>query len=218
MKEHSRKRVQDTAISLTKLAFDVQSRNLLRYSSTSSNPAFLSATFIHLINTRSNDEEVRNISVGRFYHCLGALQQLQDMYASAEHATNFVKTVLRTAHLDTPLLTGGFSREWSDQSQWHDSATSPAIAAATSYPCPSASGNQTSHGVTVATAAAAKPQTESGQRETGIQTYSGVATQPPWPPMASLISALDRSLTWTLDLRTWEFLETGTFWTPVLLL
>ncbi|CEJ94367.1 Putative Cutinase transcription factor 1 beta [[Torrubiella] hemipterigena] len=183
MKEHSRKKVQDAAISLTKLAFDVQSRNLLRYSSTSSIPAFLSATLIHLINTRSNDEEIRNISVGRFYHCLGALQQLQDMYASAEYAVNFVKTVLRTAHLDTPLLTGGFSREWGDQSQWHDSATSPANAA-TSYPSPSASGRQTWHGL-----ATAKPHMESNQRGPGMHTsgatYSGVATQPPWPPMAT---------------------------------
>lgn len=149
--QESNKKVQDAAIALTKLAFDMQSRNLLRYSSTSAIPALLSATLIHLLNTRSNDEEVRNISVGRFYHCFGALQQLQDMYASAEYTVRFIKTVLRTAHLNTPLLTMSLSNssgDWDNSnsnknsSSWQaaDADENMSVDAATAYPSPSMSG------------------------------------------------------------------------------
>lgn len=154
--EKSNNKVQDAAVSLTKLAFDMQSRNLLRYASTSTIPALLSATLIHLLNTRSNDEEVRNISVGRFYHCFGALQQLQDMYASAEYTVRFIKTVLRTAHLNTPLLTmtmglsnnskdweGGSSRDSGWAADQNDAASERD--AATAYPSPSMSGSNNHH-------------------------------------------------------------------------
>ncbi|KAF7557438.1 hypothetical protein G7Z17_g748 [Cylindrodendrum hubeiense] len=63
----SRKKVTDAAIAMTKLAFDLEANDQLRYLSTSGVPAFLSATLIHLLEIRSSGEEVRNISIGRFY-------------------------------------------------------------------------------------------------------------------------------------------------------
>jgi hypothetical protein len=103
-KADSKRKVTEAAVAITKLAFDLQSTNQMCYSPTSSIPAFLSAALIHLLNTRSSDEETRNISIGRFCQCLDALHQLQSMYAAADQAVHIVNNVLENAGLMVPLL------------------------------------------------------------------------------------------------------------------
>ncbi|KAJ5065618.1 fungal-specific transcription factor domain-containing protein [Bipolaris maydis] len=49
-KKASMRKVREAAVSMTNLAFDLQSKKFLRYFSTSSVPAFLSATLIHLLD------------------------------------------------------------------------------------------------------------------------------------------------------------------------
>lgn len=103
-KADSRRKLTEVAVAITKLAFDLQSSGQLRYAPTSSIPAFLSAALIHLLNTRSSDEETRNISIGRFYQCLGALHQLQTMYAAADQAVQIIDNMLENAGFMLPLL------------------------------------------------------------------------------------------------------------------
>ncbi|KAK6067720.1 hypothetical protein SCUP234_11464 [Seiridium cupressi] len=103
-RESSTRKVKDAALAITKLAFDLQSENYLRYLSTSSVPAFLSATLIHLLDVRNGDEEVRNLAIGRFYQCFHALHELQNMYASADYAVRFLGTVLKRMDADIPML------------------------------------------------------------------------------------------------------------------
>lgn len=106
-KQASRRKVTDAAIAITKLAYDLQCHNQLRYLSTSSIPAFLSATLIHLLDIRNPEEDVRNVSIGRFYQCLQVLHQLRDMYASADYAIYFLQTVLESIEVHIPMLNLG---------------------------------------------------------------------------------------------------------------
>lgn len=103
-KKASREKVTQAAVATTKLAFQLQANNKLRYLSTSSIPAFLSASLVHLMDIRSADEEVRNISIGRFYQCVQALQELQDMYGSADCAVQFLEGVLRKTDINVPMM------------------------------------------------------------------------------------------------------------------
>lgn len=100
----SREKVTEAAIATTKLAYDLQRSNLVRYLPPSGISAFLSAALIHLFDIRSHDESVRNVSIGRFYQCVQALQQLQDMYASADYAVKFLGTVQERTAVNIPGL------------------------------------------------------------------------------------------------------------------
>lgn len=137
----SREKVTEAAIAMTKLAFDLQASNQLRYLSTSSIPTFLSATLIHVLEIRSPDEEVRNISIGRFYQCVQALHQLQDMYASADYAVRYLERVLKSTDVHIPMLKLGTTESNKNQSsQWNQfgqSTTSQMDRTATAYPSPS---------------------------------------------------------------------------------
>lgn len=103
-KKASREKVAQAAVATTKLAFHFQANDQLRYLSTSSIPAFLSASLVHLMDIRSADEEVRNISIGRFYQCVQALQELQDMYGSADCAIQFLAAVLKKTGINVPMM------------------------------------------------------------------------------------------------------------------
>ncbi|KAJ5814265.1 fungal-specific transcription factor domain-containing protein [Penicillium pulvis] len=103
-KKSSREKVTNAAIALTKLAFDMQMDSQLQYLSTSSVPAFLSAALSHLGDMRSHEEEIRNISVGRFYQCIHVLHQLKSVYSSADFAIHFLEAVLRKSDIAVPSL------------------------------------------------------------------------------------------------------------------
>ena len=103
-KADSRRKLTEAAVAITKLAFDLQSSDQMCYAPTSSIPAFLSAALIHLLNTRSSEEETRNISIGRFCQCLDALHQLQNMYAAADEAVKIIDNMLEHAGFMLPML------------------------------------------------------------------------------------------------------------------
>jgi hypothetical protein len=106
-KTASQQKVSQAAIGITELAYDLQSYDLMRYLSTTSVPALVSAILIHLLDTRSVKEDVRNLSIGRFYQCMQALEQFRDMYASADYAVAFLKTVIRNIGIKIPIATFG---------------------------------------------------------------------------------------------------------------
>lgn len=112
-KRLSRQKATEAAVEITKVAYDLHERNQLRYLSSSSIPAFVSATLIHLLDIRSAREDVRNISIGRFYQCTQALQQLRDMYSSADQAVWLLETVIQDTNVQIPMLTLGGLLSWS---------------------------------------------------------------------------------------------------------
>ncbi|KAL6407386.1 putative c6 transcription factor protein [Ilyonectria robusta] len=105
----SRAKVAESAISVTKLAFHLQSSSQLQYLATNSIPAFLSAALIHLLDVRSPNEEVRNMSIGRFFQCMQALHELEDIYPSAFSAIHFVDSVITSSGVDIPTFSSNFS-------------------------------------------------------------------------------------------------------------
>lgn len=141
----------DTAVEMTKLAFDLQRNNELRFLPTVAVPTYLSVTLILLMKTRQSDEELRNLSLGRLYQCVGVLQQLQNTYSSADYAIQFMKAVLNNTGLHVPMLTidgHGAKDRRSDGAKNHYKTTHRAtldmgpshVAAACMYPSPSPSG------------------------------------------------------------------------------
>jgi len=144
----SRKKVTEAAIAMTRLAFDLQSSNQLRHLPSSSISAFLSAALIHLLDSRSHDEGIRNVSIGRFYQCVQVLQHLQDMYSSADYTLNFLGSVLKRTDVNVPGLgfvfpSGLAGERIQDLSRCAHSLPNLRGTARidTAYPSPSGSGN-----------------------------------------------------------------------------
>ncbi|CAG9942709.1 unnamed protein product [Clonostachys rosea f. rosea IK726] len=138
-----------TVADLTKLGFDLQRNNQIRYLSTIAVPAFFSVTVVHMLDTRSNDEETRNLSLGRLYQCVHVLQQLQEMYSSADYAIHFINSILRNnnsglqaASLFMNVSFGKVEGEWKSRTEPKSMDMGPSqVAVACMYPSPSASGN-----------------------------------------------------------------------------
>ncbi|VUC30732.1 unnamed protein product [Clonostachys rosea] len=139
-----------TVVDLTKLGFDLQRNNHIRYLSTIAVPAFFSVTVVHLLDTRSNDEETRNLSLGRLYQCVHVLQQLQEMYSSADYAIHFINSILRNNNSGLQAASlfinvsclGKVEGEWKSRTEPKSMDMGPSrVAAACMYPSPSASGN-----------------------------------------------------------------------------
>ncbi|KAJ5814244.1 fungal-specific transcription factor domain-containing protein [Penicillium pulvis] len=149
----SRQKVTDAAIQITQLAYDMQRRNQLRYLSTSSIPAFISAALIHLFEIRSTEEDVRNLSIGRFFQCVHVLHQLQEMYASADYAVYFLESVIQKTGIPVPMLSLTYLPSSRGPGNPNTSATylpttlhatssSPANPSQKRYPTPSSFDNQ----------------------------------------------------------------------------
>ncbi|KAF5674577.1 cutinase transcription factor 1 beta [Fusarium denticulatum] len=141
----SRGNVTDTAVEMTKLAFNLQRDNQLRFLPTLAVPAYLAVTLVHLFNTCSDEEEARSLSLGRLYQCVSVLQQLQEMYTSADYAMQFLNSILKNTGLHVPwtLPTGGSrfgERDGTAYKPRLDMGPS-AVAASCMYPSPSTSGN-----------------------------------------------------------------------------
>ncbi|KAF5541306.1 cutinase transcription factor 1 beta [Fusarium mexicanum] len=141
----SRGNVTDTAVEMTKLAFNLQRDNQLRFLPTLAVPAYLAVTLVHLFNTCSDEEETRSLSLGRLYQCVSVLQQLQEMYTSADYAMQFLNSILKNTGLHVPwtLPTGGSRFGERDSTAYKprlDMGPS-AVAASCMYPSPSTSGN-----------------------------------------------------------------------------
>lgn len=136
-----RETVRDGTIDMTKLAFDLQRNDQLRYLTTTAVPAFLAVCLAHLLNVQQHDEKARNLSLGRLYQSVHVLQQLQSIYSAADYAICFLNSVLKNIQLRVPLL----SIEENTIYQRHDGAKSAIdmgpsdVAAACMYPSPSAS-------------------------------------------------------------------------------
>lgn len=126
----------------------MQMDSQLQYLSTSSVPAFLSAALSHLGDMRSHEEEIRNISVGRFYQCIHVLHQLKSVYSSADFAIHFLEAVLRKSDIAVPSLVPEFPStrpNWNKPQLLGCRGSTPESEAvsqvATAYPSPSSHPN-----------------------------------------------------------------------------
>ncbi|OCK78238.1 hypothetical protein K432DRAFT_357177 [Lepidopterella palustris CBS 459.81] len=104
---HSRSKVTEAAAGISDIAYDLHNQGHLCYLSTSSIPAILWATFGHLTDISSARDGVHFSSIGRFYQCLQALEELRAMYASADHAVWFLEAVIKRNDIRIPGLSIG---------------------------------------------------------------------------------------------------------------
>lgn len=91
----SRVKLKAAARELTRLAHRVLHHNQIRYLPTSGVPALLSASLSHLLDSESQDDDVRDASIYRLDQTVQVLKQLREIYASAESAINYLGMVVR---------------------------------------------------------------------------------------------------------------------------
>lgn len=124
--KHSRSKVTEAATGISDIIYDLQTQDQLRYLSTSGIPAILWGAFGHLTDVSSARDGVHFSALGRFHQCLQALEELRDMYASADHAVWFLEAVIRKNNIVVPGLRirrmtdpGSTSRGGKSMSQGH---------------------------------------------------------------------------------------------------
>lgn len=103
----SKAKVTAAAIGITEIVYDLQSQSQMCYLPPSGIHAILWATLSHLLDIRSVKESVRNTSIGRFYQCMQALEELRKLYASADHAVWFLEAVIKKTDVFIPMLNIG---------------------------------------------------------------------------------------------------------------
>lgn len=109
LKELSKVRVREAAGAITDVFRDLYLRDSIRYLPNTGVTILLPAIIVHLLDIKSPDSATRQLSVRRFQFCMQVLQQLRDVYASADFAFSFLDTAIRKAdvpvHEDTSLWT-----------------------------------------------------------------------------------------------------------------
>ncbi|KAK7185971.1 hypothetical protein DPSP01_008539 [Paraphaeosphaeria sporulosa] len=98
----SRAKVKDAARSATKIAHTMLRRNQVRYMGVPGVTALIAACLSHILDIRSDNEDVRDASVFRFYQTMQVLQSLRSIYASADSAVSFLASVIRKAGISVP--------------------------------------------------------------------------------------------------------------------
>ncbi|PCH08372.1 Transcription factor [Penicillium occitanis (nom. inval.)] len=103
LQEVSRSKVRYAAIEITNTAQRLHQLDLTRYLPTAGVTVLLPAVIIHLLDVKSNDANVRMVSLQRFYRCMRILQRLREIYASADFATSFLEAAIRKAGISLNL-------------------------------------------------------------------------------------------------------------------
>lgn len=106
--EASKRKIKDCARKLTKILHTMLRRDQIHFLPTSGIPASLSAALGHMLDIKSNEEDVRDVSIFRFYQTMQVLQRLRDTYAAADSAVHFLAAAVRKSGLTAPI-------QWSEQ-------------------------------------------------------------------------------------------------------
>lgn len=100
LQELSRAKVRKAAVEITDVAQDLYRRELVRYLPTTGITVLLPAVIIHLLDIKCNNATVRQASLSRFYQCMQILQQLREIYFSADFASQFLEAAIRKADIN----------------------------------------------------------------------------------------------------------------------
>jgi hypothetical protein len=102
LQELSRAKVRHSAVEITKTARSLYKHNLVRFLPTSGVTVLVPAVIIHLLDIKSNDPAIQLVSLQRFHQCMQILQQLREIYASADFATSFLEAAIHKAGIQMP--------------------------------------------------------------------------------------------------------------------
>ena len=93
LQELSRLRVKNAATQVTEVAQVLQDHNLTRFLPPIGVTVLIPAVLVHLLDVKSDDRDVREISLKRFHQCMQILHRLQETYAAADSAMSFLQAV-----------------------------------------------------------------------------------------------------------------------------
>ncbi|KAI1630522.1 fungal-specific transcription factor domain-containing protein, partial [Exophiala viscosa] len=99
----SREKVGNAARKITKIMHAMLRRDQVRFLPTSGLTALLSASLGHMLEIKSNDENLRDASIFRFYQTMQVLQRLREIYAAADSAVSFLASAVRKAGISAPI-------------------------------------------------------------------------------------------------------------------
>lgn len=102
---HSKDMVSKAATAMGEIAHDLHRRRHLRHLPPNQVPAILWAALSHLSDITAARSGRQFASIGCFYECLQALEELRETYASADHAMKFLQIVIQKNDVRIP----GFS-------------------------------------------------------------------------------------------------------------
>jgi len=102
--EPSLEKTRAAAQTVTQIAMELSSLNLIRYLPTVGITAVVHAAIMHLIDVRSPDEVIRRNSMNALTQCLGILEQLRDIYIAADYASFLLFQGIHKAGIDIPNL------------------------------------------------------------------------------------------------------------------
>ncbi|KAK5462949.1 hypothetical protein LTS15_002661 [Exophiala xenobiotica] len=105
VRRSSRSKVKDSARKVTKIAQALLRRGQVRFLGLNGITAMLAACLSHLVDIRSQDGDVQDASVFRFYQNMQVLQSMQTMYSTADSAVSFLTSVIGKAGLPLPPQT-----------------------------------------------------------------------------------------------------------------
>lgn len=101
-KKSSRAKVKDAARSVTRIAQTMLRLDQIRYAGLPGITALIATCLSHIHDIRSDNEDVRDASVFRFYETMQVLQSLRSIYGSADSAVIFLASVIRKAGISIP--------------------------------------------------------------------------------------------------------------------
>jgi hypothetical protein len=101
LQDLSRKKVIQASLEITRLSRDLHTQRLERHLPSTAVTVLLLAIITHLLSIKSCNDDARQAAMNGFNQCMLVLQELQDSYSSADFATQFLKTAIPRADLDT---------------------------------------------------------------------------------------------------------------------
>lgn len=105
--ERSKSMVLESADNITQLAAELQNHDMDRNLPISAITVLCPALSIHLLNMKSQSQDVRNMAIVNFRVCMKTMEKLKKLYSAAEVTVNFLEFALSkipTASLTTLTL------------------------------------------------------------------------------------------------------------------
>jgi hypothetical protein len=99
LREVSAKKARLAASEISRICKDLIEFDLVRYLPTSGVTSVLLASIIHLEDLMAEDADVRNSALGEFTRCVTCMQNLRDMYFSADYAVHLLEASVRKMNI-----------------------------------------------------------------------------------------------------------------------
>ncbi|ETN42806.1 uncharacterized protein HMPREF1541_01964 [Cyphellophora europaea CBS 101466] len=102
LQELSRQKMRSAAEDITEIYKDLYASDMIRYLPNTGVSVLLPALIVHMLDLKSPDQAVKQVSARKFQFCMQALQRLREMYASADFAFSFLDAAVRRADVSVP--------------------------------------------------------------------------------------------------------------------